>query len=155
MAVNLGKKFEYKFKEDWALNFPNSFIYRLVDQTNGRFHSVNPCDFIAFENRKLFLIELKCHEGNTIPFSCLSQLDTLISYTGIEGLFPIIIVWFQSHDKVIYVKAKDLKQMREDGFKSINITKQDQLEKYNIVEIPSIKKRTFLDSDYTILDSIV
>lgn len=38
--------------------------------------------------------------------------------------------------------------MKKDGKKSINI-KDSML--YNSVEIPSIKKRTFLDSDYSVL----
>ena len=39
--------------------------------------------------------------------------------------------------------------MKSDGLKSININKLDD---YNYVEIPSVKKRTFLNSDYRILN---
>ena len=38
--------------------------------------------------------------------------------------------------------------MMTDGKKSVGIR---DLDKYNIIKIPSIKKRVFMDSDYSIL----
>ena len=48
MAINLGKKFESVFREDWEKSFPNGFLYRLPDQMSGFAGSCasNPCDFI-------------------------------------------------------------------------------------------------------------
>lgn len=43
-----------------------------------------------------------------------------------------------------------MKKMHEDGKKSINI-KMLEDNVYNIIEIPSVKKRTFMESDYSVL----
>lgn len=43
--------------------------------------------------------------------------------------------------------------MKQDGKKSVNINKSFD-EGYNIKEIPSIKKRIFCDSDYSILKDL-
>ena len=38
--------------------------------------------------------------------------------------------------------------MMKDGKKSINVK---DIDTYRIIDIPSVKKRVFLDSDYTVL----
>lgn len=152
-----GKQFEQKFKEDWLKAFPNSFIYRLPDQISGYYNSKNPCDFICFINEDdceeiptLYLIETKAHEGNTIPFSAISQYDSLIKYEHVLNIQCLVIIWFTDHDRVIAVPISTLKQMKQDGKKSVNI-KTIEEERYNYIEIPSVKKRVFLDSDYSVL----
>ena len=46
-----GKKFEQKFKSDWKKCFPETFLFRLKDQTTGyKTTSQNPCDFLAMNN---------------------------------------------------------------------------------------------------------
>ena len=95
----------------------------------------------------LFLIECKSHKGNTIPFTNLRQHDLLKTYEqcAITGY----ICWFIEHDKVIFIPTKTISKMKENGLKSININK---LGGYEYIEIPSEKKRTFLNSDYRILN---
>ena len=44
-----------------------------------------------------------------------------------------------------------IKKLKNDGEKSIGIR---HLEEYNIKEIPSVKKRVFMDSDYSILKNL-
>ena len=44
--------------------------------------------------------------------------------------------------------------MKEDGKKSVNI-KMIGTDEYNIKVIPSVKKRTFLTCDYTVLKNLV
>ena len=41
--------------------------------------------------------------------------------------------------------------MKKDGKKSVGISAVDN---YNIIEIPSVKKRVFMDSDYSVLLSL-
>ena len=145
--ADYGKKFEQQFKKDWELSFPNSFIYRIPDQQSGyRGGSRNPCDFICYTGRSLFLIECKSHKGNTIPFTNLRQHDLLKTYEScaITGY----ICWFIEHGKVVFIPTQTISKMEKDGLKSININK---LEGYDYIEIPSVKKRTFLNSDYKIL----
>lgn len=48
---------------------------------------------------------------------------------------------------------EECKRLREEGYKSINIKMLGD-PNYKIYEIPSVKKRLFLDSDYTILMNI-
>lgn len=145
-----GKKFEVKFREDWVTSFPNTFIYRLPDQQSRyKGGSRNPCDFICYNNEHLYLIECKSHKGNTIPFSNLRQHDLLKTYENcaITGY----ICWFIEHGRVLFIPTQAVSKMMADGLKSININK---LKNYDHVEIPSKKKRIFLDSDYKILVEI-
>jgi hypothetical protein len=54
------------------------------------------------------------------------------------------------HDVVVYLPTSTVTEMKANGEKSFNIKMlKDKL--YNIIEIPSEKKRVFLDSDYSIL----
>lgn len=148
-TVNRGKQFEKLFQEQWKDCFPQSFCYRLPDQQTGYFGtSKNICDFICYNEGKLFLIECKAHNGNTLPISNITQYDKLISYKDKPGIVVGILVWFVDHDKVYYVPIVTLEQMIHDEKKSINVK---DIEQYNIVEIPSVKKRVLLKSDYSIL----
>ena len=151
MALNRGKQFELKFKECWLKSFPNSFLYRLNDQMSGyKVSSSNICDFIAFNLNKLYLLEIKSHEGNTFPINNLTQYTKLVGKVGIPGVRVGVIIWFIDHDRVIYVPISTITQLINDGKKSVNINKIEA-EGYRIINIPSIKKRVFLDSDYSIL----
>ena len=60
------------------------------------------------------------------------------------------MLWFIDHDKVCYVPISTITQLKKDDKKSVNV-KMLQDKSYNIIEIPSVKKRVFLDSDYSIL----
>lgn len=149
MADSLGKKFEQKFALDWRKSFPNTFLYRLKDQMTGyKVTSQNPCDFLAFHHKKLWLLECKETKENTFNFAKLTQLENLKSYLGLEDVYSYVIIWFSTHDKVIAVPIMTVVKMKEDNLKSINV-KMLQDKSYNIIEIPSVKKRVFLDSDYS------
>lgn len=149
MADNLGKKFEQKFRECWISTFPNSFIYRLQDQMSGyKVISRNPCDWICFTNNTLFLIECKTIKGKLFPFSNLTQYERLKDFVGIEGVRCGIVCWFYSYDKVLYIPISTVTQMLNNNIKSVNIQNINQ---YHIIDIPSKKLRTFMDSDYSCL----
>ena len=95
MAVNRGKQFEKKFADDWQASFPNSFIFRLKDDVSGyKYTAANPCDFICFVKNRLYLLETKTIQGNTFPFSNLSQYDKLLSYSIVDGLVAGVILWY-------------------------------------------------------------
>ena len=58
--MNKGKEFEHRFYNNWISSMPGSFILRLYDTTNGYLGIQNPCDYVCFTNKKLFVItELK------------------------------------------------------------------------------------------------
>ena len=150
MAVNRGKKFESKLKEDFERSFPLGTIDRIYDQMSGYKTIANISDFIGYNYPYLFYIEAKTHLGNTFPFSNLTQYDALCSKVGIKGVRAGVVIWFQSHSRVVYVPIKTITKMKKAGKKSINITKIDN-EGYRFIEIPSKKLRVFMESDYSIL----
>ena len=144
-----GKQFETKFKEDWFKSFPNSFLYRLPDQVSGyKNTSKNICDFIGFASGTLYLIECKSHKGASLPLSCISQFDSLKSKIGIPGVRSGVILWLIEKDKVLYIPTSTLVTLKEEGEKSVGLR---HIDKYNILNIPSMKKRVFMDSDYSVL----
>lgn len=154
MADRVGKKFETKFRDDF-LKIPNSTIDRLYDTTNGFKAITQVSDFIGYKKPNIFYLEVKTHAGNTFPFSCLSQYEKLIDKCGIEGVRVGVVLWLYDHDAVMYVPITSIKHMKEDGLKSINIKMyREENPKYKIVKIPSIKKRVFMDSDYSVLTEL-
>ena len=151
MALNLGKKFEQQVKKDLERCFPYSFVLRLPDQQSGYYGtSQNICDFILFTTGRLFLLECKSHKGKSFPISNLTQFGKLQKYKDIKGLGAGVIIWFTDYDKVIYVPIQTFIQCVDEGKKSISI-KDAEEHKYVIYELNSEKKRTFLQTDYSIL----
>ena len=149
-----GKKFEAQFAQDWLNTFPDSFCYRLHDQVTGyKITSRNPCDFICYKFPYLYLLEIKSHEGNTFPFSAFRQYEELIKYKYIKGVVAGVILWLVNHDKVLYIPIETFIKLEEEGKKSYNIKMLGDPE-YPAYEIPSVKKRTFLTSDYSVLEEI-
>lgn len=149
MANNYGKKFEAKFKEDFS-KLQDVSIDRIYDVTSGYAHISNVCDFICYHYPNIFYIECKSHEGNTFPFSKLTQYDKLKDKVRIKGVRTGVVLWMIDHSIVVYLPISTVTQMMSDGKKSFNI-KMLQDKTYNIIEIPSEKKRVFLDSDYSVL----
>ena len=113
----------------------------------------NISDFIVYHYPNIFYIEVKSHLGNTFPLSNLSQYDKLVVKVGIKGVRVGVIIWFIDHDKIVYVPVSSISQMKKDGLKSVNIKMLEE-DKYRIVDVPSMKKRVFLDSDYSVLLSL-
>lgn len=149
MANNRGKQFENKMREDWKLTM-SPCIDRLYDQMSGFVSISNISDFIAFKKPNIFYIECKSHEGNTFPISCLTQYDKLTCKVGIEGVRAGVILWMIDHDKVLYIPISTFTKLIQDGKKSFNI-KMVEDQTYPHIVIPSIKKRVFMDSDYSCL----
>ena len=149
MAINKGKAWEDKFRQDWKKSFPNTFVFRLKDQMTGyKESSGNPCDFLCFPgNNKLFLVECKEHKGASIPFTAIPQYDRLLEYKDFPGVYPGVMLWLSEKDLVMWISITEMEKMVKDGKKSIGIKMlQDSL--YNIIVIPSEKKRVYLESDY-------
>ena len=152
MAQNKGKAWEEKFKQDWKKTFPGTFIFRLKDQMTGyKETSGNPCDFLCYPGKnKLFMVECKEHKGASIPFTAIPQYNRLLEYKDCKNTFPGVMLWLSEKDKVMWISITEMEKMIKDGKKSIGI-KMLTDKSYNIIEIPSEKKRIYLDSDYTVL----
>lgn len=113
--------------------------------------SGNPCDFLCFPgNNKLFMVECKEHKGASIPFSAIPQYERLLQYKDCADVYPGVMLWLSEKDLIIWISINEMEKMVKDGKKSIGIKMlEDPL--YNIIVIPSEKKRVFLDADYSIL----
>ena len=150
---SLGKKYELKFKEDWE-KIPNTSIDRIYDTVGGYSGVRNISDYIVYNYPYIIYAECKTIKGNTFPFSNLKQYPRLIKKDGIKGVKAGVFVWFYEKDKVFFVPIHTCKLMIEDGEKSINcrkIVENSYKSEYRFIEIPSIKKRVFMDSDYSVV----
>lgn len=149
MPVNRGKQFESKFKEDFLKTVPNSTIDRLYDVVMGYKAITQVCDYIGYSKPCIYYLELKSHGGAAIPFDNISQYEKLLNKVGIPGVRCGVILWLTEKDRVFYIPVKTIQEMKDDGKKSVGL--KAVAEGYRIIEIPSVKKRVFLDSDYSIL----
>lgn len=148
MPVNRGKSFEEKLKEDWIRAYPKGWIYRLKDHFDGRKGSYNISDFIAYDSGHLFIIEAKSTYESTFNIKAFTQYERL-KEVHTEGAHPMVVIWFINQDKIIAFPIESVVKMyEEDGLKSINVKTYTN---YEHIEIPSIKKRVFMDSDYSVI----
>lgn len=152
MSNNYGKKWEQKVKEDFQ-KIPNATIDRLYDVTTGYKALKNISDFIGYVFPNIFYLEAKSCKGNTFPLSNLTQYDKLVTKVGIPGVRSGAVIWFIDHDVCLYVPISTVTKLKQDDKKSVNI-KMINGDEYNIKVVPSIKRRVFLDCDYTILQSL-
>lgn len=151
MANNYGKAFEQKFKKDFLKTVPNSTIDRLYDTMSGYKAISQISDYIGYSFPNIFYMECKSHKGASIPFDNITQYSKLLQKVGIPGVRAGVILWLIDKDIVYYIPISTIKQMKKDGKKSVGISAVDN---YNIIEIPSVKKRVFMDSDYSVLLSL-
>ena len=148
--MNEGKKFEEDFKKSMDKN--NIWNYRLRDSSGSwinnkrsRFTPKNICDYIAYNNGGLYLLELKSHKGSSLPFAAISdyQLKGLssIDYLGIKAYF---IINMRDKEKTYAIEALKIKTYIEtSGRKSIPISFMDN----EGIEIKGIKRRTRFEYD--------
>lgn len=148
MALNKGKAFEEKFKTDFKKSFPNGTIDRIYDTVNGYRTITNVSDFIGYSYPCIMYCECKSHQGNTWNFSYFTQFEKLKSKIGIKGVIAGVILWMIDHDVVVFLPVEEVAKMKKDGHKSFNIKMLDE-KMYNIIVFDSVKKRVFLDTDYS------
>lgn len=108
---NQGKIFE----DDFIKSVPeNVYHYRFKDGTAAwgesdktRFQHNNICDFMLFDGR-LILLELKSHQGKSIPFSCIrdNQLEELSKAEIYNGIIPGFIFNFRDYNETYFVHIK-------------------------------------------------
>jgi len=149
MAINRGKAFEEKVKSD-LLKLGDVSLERLPDQMSGYKGSANVSDFTLYNYPYYFYIECKTTNENTFPLGGLTQYDKLLARKGRKGVRCGVVLWFVKHDKVVYVPIATFEKLKADGKKSVNV-KMVGNDDYRIITIPSVKKRVFLDSDYSVL----
>ena len=154
MSINKGTSFEQKFKEDWLKAFPKSLCFKIPNQQSGYFNINNYCDFICFNGNKLFMLDCKAHAGASFPFDAFPQFERLMGLKDVPNLVSGIILWLYDKDKVFFVPTISIDKMKKNGVKSFNPDKISK-HKYYYLQIPSTKLRTFMSSDYSILNQVV
>ena len=153
MSQNRGKSFEAKVKQDFS-KIPDSHLERLYDSMGGYKSIKTRSDFIGYIYPNQYFLEVKSVHGNTFPFANLKQYDGLLEVSGIHGIRSGIIIWFIDHQLVCYVPVTTIRQMKQDGLKSVNVKYLKESTSYRILNIPSKAKKVFLDSDYSILTTL-
>lgn len=153
MNSSRGKDFEQKFKENWLKSIPNSVCLRQYDTTSGYLNINTYCDFICFDGEKMYMLDCKAHGGQSFPFSSFPQLERLDGLKKIPNLVTGIILWLYERDRVMFVPTQTIKKLIKNNIKSFNPDKVEK-EKYYYLNIPSVKLRTFMNSDYSVLKNI-
>jgi recombination protein U len=147
--VNRGKDFENCIKTAFE-KVEDVSIDRLHDQTTGYLASSNIADFIIYKYPFMCYMECKSVQGNTLPFSNISdkQWQGLLEKSKIEGVIAGVCVWFIDHDVTRFIPIQRLEASRIIGDKSVNVKNFMEvgwLE--NSIEIPGRKKRVFFEYD--------
>lgn len=160
MASNEGKGFEQNFKENFEKLGDNAKAIRIYDTENNRKGVRNICDFCCYNYPYSFLIECKSHKARTFPiqskdkktgeFKPFRQYDKLLGYKNVKGMVVGVVLWFYKLDRIFFISIEELEKMIKDEKRSISVDDFDK-KVYNIIEVPSIKKRTFMNSDYSVL----
>lgn len=139
--------FEHKFREDWMKTFPNSLCFKIPNQMSGFCNVNNYSDYLCFDSTKLYFIDCKVKSGASFPFSDFPQLDRLLSLKHIPNIVTGIALWLYDKDRVFFIPSISISKMEKDGLKSFNPDKVSK-NKYYYLDIPSIKLRTYMNSDY-------
>ena len=150
MSKDRGKAFEKKFMEDFR-KIPESSIDRLYDVMSGYKAIKQVSDFIGYMYPNIYYLECKSHKGASIPLGNITQYDSLKTKVGIKGVRSGVVLWLYEKDKVFYIPTSTLTKLLNDGEKSVGLR---HIDTYRILEIPSVKKRIFMDSDYSILQTL-
>lgn len=143
--LNSGKRFERDFRASIP---PNVWYYRFRDSpasfgqgTQTRFATSNICDCILFGNSKLFLCELKSHQGKSLPFSCVrpNQIEQMQKAAKFSCIIPTLVVFFPDVERCFAVHIDDWNNLVDASKKkSANIAEIEQAG----YEVGVIKLRT-------------
>ena len=148
MAINRGKQFEEKLKEQFE-KVEDTLVLRLYDVTTGYKNQNNICDFIVFRNGTLNLFECKAVHGNTLNFKShikQNQWDGLLENSTIPAVNAGIIVWFIDRDETYFIDIEYLDYLKTElNQKSFN--PKTDLEKIPTSLITGKKKRVFFEYD--------
>ena len=153
--VNRGKQFEEQVRTALE-NVPDTSVDRLIDPQNGFAGVRNICDFIAYHYPHQFYLECKSCYGNTLSIHTNNpknkygaitnnQWEGLLEKSKTTGVIAGYVIWFIDHDITVFLSAKYLEFIRNNGKKSVNIKDLD--DSWYIV--PGNKKRVLFDYDFS------
>ena len=142
MSTSRAKKFEDIVHECWDKTV-GTWIYRLYDVMNGNRGVRNISDFIAYKKPLMYVLEVKSIQTNTFPCNFRQYEDMKRLYDRhIDGIEIGVIIWFVTHQKVVYVPIETFIKLVEDGKKSFNI-KMLESNEYDHIVIDSVIQRVY------------
>ena len=108
----------------------------------------------------MMMVECKAISGASISFNEIRQYEKMKDYRGLEKTYPGVLVWFYEKDTIIWVSIDEMVKMKEvDGEKSIGLRMIDEKKPYkklyNIINVPAIKLRTFMEADLRYLVEVL
>jgi recombination protein U len=143
MANSCGKIFENDFKK----SIPEDVFYLRLKDSGGfgnseatRFSSFNIADCIVYDGNNLFILELKSHQGKSLPLSCIreKQIEGLFSAGNFLNIVSGIIVNFRDVEQTYFLNVEGLiKFMGTSERKSIPL---DYFREHGVI-IHQVKKK--------------
>ena len=154
--VDRGKQFEEQVRIALE-SVSDTSVDRLIDPQAGFAGVRNICDFIAYHWPNQFYIECKSCYGNTLSIHTNNpknkygaitnnQWEGLLEKSKISGVYAGYVIWFIDHDVTVFIPAKVLEVMRNEGKKSVNINELKDADWY---VVPGTKKRILFDYDFS------
>lgn len=107
MAKNIGKIFEEEIKASIPSDF---FIERYKDDTAGFYGVSNPADYRIYKYPYTFLLELKTHQGVSIPIDKIrpNQIQGMLKAVQHEGVYGGFIINFRDLEETYYVSVESM-----------------------------------------------
>lgn len=142
MAKNRGKDFE-GYIEEALERMPRDIVgyQRLYDVFFGYKGISNPCDFIVFKYPNEFYLECKSTNLNTLNFHEIPQYERLIDVNVVNGRLCGVFIWYVKHKKTFWVSIEKLKELKENGAKSVHINDLLGKKDKNVYELEATYKR--------------
>ena len=112
MVVTKAKQFEKNIKQQ-ILDSGNICI-RLFDPMGGMVGVSNICDFIAYKNPILLLLELKTTESlPSLPISNISktQYDGLLEASKHSGVIAGVLIWWIKFDVCKFLSIEEIEEI--------------------------------------------
>ncbi len=105
MAKNIGKTFENEIKNSIP---PDFFVERYKDDTAGFYGVSNPADYRIYKYPYTFLLELKTHQGVSIPIDKIrpNQIQGMLKAVHHEGVYGGFIINFRDLEETYYISVQ-------------------------------------------------
>ena len=105
MTKNMGKTFENEIKNSIP---PDFFVERYKDDTAGFYGVSNPADYRIYKYPYTFLLELKTHQGVSIPIDKIrpNQIQGMLKAVHHEGVYGGFIINFRDLEETYYISVQ-------------------------------------------------
>lgn len=152
MSVNRGKDFEAEVQG--ALERAGAYVLRLYDPQGGYVGVANPCDFVAYKGRQMFMLECKAIHKDLLSINSNDpkrkygnvsnrQWEGMLDAAERGGVVAGVLCWWIDRDVTKFIPIQKLQELKEQGNKSVRYDIE------GVYEIEGKKKRIFFDYDFS------